>query len=272
MNSKNLKKVLSTSIASLTVLSTLSGSVSTKIYAEDAINIAYGEYNVTIKFSDELLNSNEESYNKFCKELHGLADLLNKNAGDKERTELTIDFKDAYKTEIENALSSLGENDNKAGVLANWLKKAIEKAPKGLSEPTDPTGDSTPTPEVQKTPEVQQTPAGTNPQGTGTVTDQPAASGSTPTPEVQKTPEGTNPQGTDTVTGQPVEQQEPTAQNQDPTDPTAIENKEKTEKDAKNDKSLFKKISEAISGIFKRIKNWFTSTFNAIKKFFSKNN
>ena len=256
MNSKNLKKVLSTSIASLTVLSTLSGSISTKIYAEDAINIAYGEYNVTIKFSDELFNNNEESYNKFCKELHGLADLLNKNAGDKERTELTIDFKDVYKTEIENALSSLGENDDKAGVLANWLKKAIEKAPKGLSEPTDPTGDSTPTPEVQ------QTPAGTNPQGTGTVTDQPAASGSTPTPEVQQTPAGTNPQGTDTVTGQPVEQQEP----------TAIENKEKTEKDAKNDKSLFKKISEAISGIFKGIKNWFTSTFNAIKKFFSKNN
>ena len=226
MNSKNLKKVLSTSIASLTVLSTLSGSISTKIYAEDAINIAYGEYNVTIKFSDELFNSNEESYNKFCKELHGLADLLNKNAGDKERTELTIDFKDVYKTEIENALSSLGENDDKAGVLANWLKKAIEKAPKGLSEPTDPTGDST------------------------------------PTPEVQQTPAGTNPQGTDTVTGQPVEQQEP----------TAIENKEKTEKDAKNDKSLFKKISEAISGIFKGIKDWFTSTFNAIKKFFSKNN
>ena len=33
MNSKNFKKVLSTSIASLTVLSTLGGSVSTKIYA-----------------------------------------------------------------------------------------------------------------------------------------------------------------------------------------------------------------------------------------------
>lgn len=53
MNSKNFKKVLSTSIASLTVLSTLGGSVSTKIYANG------GEGTGTTQSSDPQADTKE---------------------------------------------------------------------------------------------------------------------------------------------------------------------------------------------------------------------
>ena len=74
-NSKNFKKILSTSLASLTALSTLSGSISTKIYAKDpeiqakstesesrhAVTFSYQEYNFSILFNE----SNEKVAEKF---------------------------------------------------------------------------------------------------------------------------------------------------------------------------------------------------------------
>lgn len=74
-NSKNFKKILSTSLASLTALSTLSGSISTKIYAKDPevqakstesesrhdVTFSYQEYNFSILFN----GSNKEVAEKF---------------------------------------------------------------------------------------------------------------------------------------------------------------------------------------------------------------
>ena len=75
MNSKNFKKVLSTSIASLTVLSTLGGSVSTKIYADGGDSIASGAKTQNKGSFDFIINNIkypvnlcENDYEEACKE------------------------------------------------------------------------------------------------------------------------------------------------------------------------------------------------------------
>ena len=75
MNSKNFKKVLSTSIASLTVLSTLSGSVSTKIYADGGDSIISGaetqnkgNFGFIINKIKYPVSFSEDDYKKTCEE------------------------------------------------------------------------------------------------------------------------------------------------------------------------------------------------------------
>ena len=79
-NSKSFKKILSTSLASLTALSTLSGSISTKIYAQDpevqanstksegryGIGFSYQGHNFFVTFNE----SNQEVAEKFKNTLH----------------------------------------------------------------------------------------------------------------------------------------------------------------------------------------------------------
>ena len=79
-NSKIFKKILSTSLASLTALSTLSGSISTKIYAQDpevqanstksegryGLGFSYQGHNFFVTFNE----SNQEVAEKFKNTLH----------------------------------------------------------------------------------------------------------------------------------------------------------------------------------------------------------
>ena len=79
-NSKSFKKILSISLASLTALSTLSGSISTKIYAQDpevqanstksegryGIGFSYQGHNFFVTFNE----SNQEVAEKFKNTLH----------------------------------------------------------------------------------------------------------------------------------------------------------------------------------------------------------
>ena len=79
-NSKSFKKILSTSLASLTALSTLSGSISTKIYAQDpevqanstksegryGLGFSYQGHNFFVTFNE----SNQEVAEKFKNTLH----------------------------------------------------------------------------------------------------------------------------------------------------------------------------------------------------------
>ena len=79
-NSKSFKKILSTSLASLTALSTLSGSISTKIYAQDpevqanstksegryGIGFSYQGHNFFVTFNE----SNQEVAEKFKNTLY----------------------------------------------------------------------------------------------------------------------------------------------------------------------------------------------------------
>ena len=79
-NSKSFKKILSTSLASLTALSTLSGSISTKIYAQDpevqanstksegryGLGFSYQGHNFFVIFNE----SNQEVAEKFKNTLH----------------------------------------------------------------------------------------------------------------------------------------------------------------------------------------------------------
>ena len=78
MNSKNFKKVLSTSIASLTVLSTLGGSVSTKIYADGGDSIASGaktqnkdNFDFIVDKVKYVVSLSKDDYEQACKECEG---------------------------------------------------------------------------------------------------------------------------------------------------------------------------------------------------------
>ena len=130
MNSKNLKKVLSTSIASLTVLSTLSGSVSTKIYAtkeSHTIELVYNDRNIVIKFDDEF--AKKDSYSDFYDGFNELATPFKKEAIEGDNIEIIFRDKDADNTEfIPSEEDKDDEKQKKATAFKAWLETAIEKA------------------------------------------------------------------------------------------------------------------------------------------------
>ena len=139
MNSKNLKKVLSTSIASLTVLSTLSGSVSTKIYAtkeSHTIELVYNDRNIVIKFDDEF--AKKDSYSDFYDGFNELATPFKKAAIEGDNIEIIFRDKDADNTEfIPSKEDKDDEKQKKATAFKAWLETAIGKAAEESSKTTD---------------------------------------------------------------------------------------------------------------------------------------
>ena len=173
-NSKNFKKILSTSLASLTALSTLSGSISTKIYAEDSkiqvvestssTSFSHNGYNITIFF-----NPGKEVEEKFAETFcavmendtveykeQGKEIVLETKRINSEKIKEICSLEDPAKQKeiIEGMLAAIEEEFEKAQASAGEAAKENESVTSG---PTEQTEKETPAEETQTKASVKET-------------------------------------------------------------------------------------------------------------------
>ena len=279
MNSKNFKKVLSTSIASLTVLSTLSGSVSTKIYAtaEDGI---FGFLKNECIYSLDLSSLTKEKENNLNKKIletieKACTDFNKESTAPQDGKTIIFTAQDA-----EEILGSIDENSNNQEEVIAAVKEAVNKKVEEIekkSESEKPetadvtlvedeeksgpkkTGDASGATEDGKKEEAQDKPqqsAGTNTTTPAPAVSQPNAKTTPASDESQKpkateevtTPAAENTQKAPAVPQQPAEGKTPAINVSD-----------------KSKGSIFKRAFNAIKGFFSNIFNFVCGLFHKVK-------
>lgn len=285
MNSKNFKKVLSTSIASLTVLSTLGGSVSTKIYAtaEDGIfGFLKNECIYSLDLSSltkekennlnkKILETIEKACTDFNKESTApqdgktiiftaqdakeILDSIDENSNNQK--EVIAAVKEAVNKKVEE-IEKKSEAENASDVTREDKKEEVEEKPEtadvtlvegGEKSGPKKTGDASGATEEGKKEEAQDKPQ--QPAGTNTTTPAPAVS----QPNAKTTPasdESQKPKATEEVTT-------PAAENTQKT-PAVPQQPAEGETPAIKG-SIFKRAFNAIKGFFSNIFNFVCKLF-----------